>query len=181
MEYEQHNDGDSRAVSGLIVKPRDSWTPDDSKSVSDIYKILIDMADKVSQRRQAANSFYLSVNTAIIGGSAYLTTISTDWMSTAVVSAAGVAISLLWRRNIVSYRTLNAAKFEVINEIETALPIAPYTTEWRYLDPDKDGVRHKPFYKVEMAVPLVFMIVHLLQACRSIPWKTAWEFLKRFA
>ncbi|RDD97660.1 hypothetical protein DTW92_07525 [Paracoccus pantotrophus] len=40
------------------------------KEVLEIYKMLVEMADRVSQRRQSANSFYLTVNTAIIGGAA---------------------------------------------------------------------------------------------------------------
>lgn len=170
MEHEQHRNGNSRISSGLIVKPTASWTADESKSVVDIYKVLIDMADKVSQRRQAANSFYLSVNTAIIGASAYIETVRADWTSTVVISIAGIAISALWARNIVSYRTLNAAKFRVINEIEETLPIAAYTAEWNYLDPDRDGIRHKAFHKVEIAVPWVFILVHVAQAARAVPW-----------
>jgi hypothetical protein len=170
VEHEQHRDGDSGSRSGLIVKPYERWTTEDSNAVVDIYKVLVDMADKVSQRRQAANSFYLSVNTAIIGASAYITAVRADWTSTAVISLAGVAISILWARNIVSYRTLNAAKFKVINEIETTLPIAAYTTEWKYLDPDRDGIRHKPFHEVEIAVPWVFVLVHFVQAARAAPW-----------
>lgn len=178
MEYGQHRDSDPGTGSGLILKPRETWTADDAKSVVDIYKVLVDMADKVSQRRQAANSFYLSVNTAIIGASAYITAVRPDWTGAAVMSAAGVAISVLWARNIVSYRTLNTAKFKVINELEEALPIAAYTTEWKYLDPDQDGIRHKPFHAVEIAVPWVFFTVHLAQAARAIPWSLMWSTIK---
>lgn len=170
MEYKQHSNGDPGNGSRLIIKPPENWSENDSKTVVDIYKVLVDMADKVSQRRQAANSFYLSVNTAIIGASAYISTRS-DWTSTDVISVAGIAISVLWARNIVSYRTLNAAKFKVINQIEEALPIAPYTAEWEYLDPDKDGIRHKPFHEVEIIVPWVFALVHLVQAVRATPWR----------
>lgn len=179
MEHEQHSDGDPGTGSGLIVRPQADWTPDDTKSVVDIYKVLVDMADKVSQRRQAANSFYLSVNTGIIGASAYLNAIRPDWTSTIVISVAGVAISALWARNIESYRTLNAAKFKVINEIEEALPIAAYTTEWKYLDPDGDGVRHRPFHKVEVAVPWVFIAVHVAQAARVISWDPIIQVFRR--
>lgn len=33
----------------------------------DIYKMYVGLADKISERRQSANSFFLSINTAIVG------------------------------------------------------------------------------------------------------------------
>lgn len=124
---------------------------------------MVEMADRVSQRRQAANSFYLSVNTVVAGGSAYLGTLSPSQTSALTVCIAGFAICALWIRNIGSYKTLNAAKFEVINDLEKSLPYQPFTIEWSKLDPDKDGVRHRPFHSVEVTVPWVFILVYALQ------------------
>ena len=137
---------------------------------ADIYRMLVEMADRVSQRRQAANNFYLSVNTALIGASAYLSTLRPMWASLAVIAVAGIAISLLCMRNIDSYRTLNAAKFRVITDLEKTLPVQAFTEEWTHLDPDGDGERHVPFHRVEGAVPWVFALVHLAQLGAAIPW-----------
>lgn len=136
----------------------------------EIFKLMVEMADRVSQRRQAANNFYLSVNTALIGASAYLSTLRPSWAGVAVISVAGIAISILWVRNIGSYKTLNAAKFEVINEIEKSLSFQPFAQEWSILDPDGDGQRHQPFHRVEVAVPWVFAAVHIAQLITTLPW-----------
>lgn len=133
-----------------------------------IYLALVEMADRVSQRRQAANSFYLSVNTALIGGAAFLTG-SAENPSLWVLSVAGIAICALWVRNVRSYKTLNAAKFEVIHDIETRLEIQPYTDEWTILDPANSGKRHTAFHNTEVLVPYVFIVVHLVQAGYSFP------------
>lgn len=139
----------------------------------EIYKLLVEMADRVSQRRQAANNFYLSVNTLLVGGSAYLGTLAPAARNVVVISIAGIAICALWVRNIASYQTLNEAKFKVINDVETRLTEQPFRTEWDHLDPDNDGKRHRPFHKVEGAVPWVFLAVYACQALLLIP------FLKR--
>src|SRR5262245_55924646 len=126
---------------------------DTDQTVEKTYALMVEMADRVSQRRQSANSFYLSVNTALVSGSAYLaaTAISPEL---GVLGVAGVTICVLWIRNIVSYKTLNAAKFEVIHELERQLPVQPFTREWELLDPDGTGARHKPFHKTEVLVPV---------------------------
>ena len=103
------------------------------QDVLEIYKMLVEMADRVSQRRQSANSFYLTVNTAIIGGAAYLSQSQFGHVGTLAVSAAGIAICSLWTRAVVSYKSLNAAKFEVITALEERLPVSPYKDEWAIL------------------------------------------------
>lgn len=141
------------------------------KDVLEIYKMLVEMADRVSERRQSANSFYLSVNTAIIGGAAYLSQSAFGELGTLAVSAAGIAICFLWVRSVVSYKSLNAAKFEVITALEDRLPISPFKDEWAILDVDGDGKRHKPFHRTEVLVPVVFMVVHAAQLLAQVPWK----------
>jgi hypothetical protein len=127
------------------------------------------MADRVSQRRQTANSFYLSLNTLFVGGSAYLGDAQT-FVGNLLVTAAGISISLLWWWNGLSYKTLNDAKFAVIQEMEEGLPLKPYTREWAKLDPDQDGIRHRPFHKIERLVPWIFMGVYVVQGMRKLPW-----------
>lgn len=136
----------------------------------EIYKLLVEMADRVSQRRQAANSFYLSVNTFLVGGSAFLKTLTPSNSSIIIVTIAGIAICALWRQNIQSYKTLNGAKFKVINDIETRLAEQPFHAEWEELDPDSNGKRHKPFHQVEGIVPWVFAVVYIAQGLTLVPW-----------
>lgn len=137
--------------------------PQAASELVEIYKLLIEMADRVSQRRQAANSFYLSVNTLLLGSSAYLLPSPQQVQGILVITVAGVAISVLWVWNILSYKTLNTAKFAVIQELEKSLSVQPYTDEWTRLDPEQDGERHTPFHKVEMFVPWVFLTAYVVQ------------------
>lgn len=153
------------------MSPGEPEKPSQDKDVLDIYKILVEMADRVSQRRQSANSFYLTVNTAIIGGAAYLSQSEFGHVGSLAVSAAGIAICFLWVRAVVSYKSLNAAKFEVITALEERLPVSPYKDEWAILDVDGDGKKHKPFHKTEMLVPIVFGLVHGAQFLAQVPWE----------
>jgi predicted homoserine dehydrogenase-like protein len=151
-------------------EPRD-WTPDEQKSVVDIYKMLVDMADKVSQRRQSANNFFLSVNTALIGASAYISTLpQSNPGRIFAIAIAGILVSVAWIRNINSYKDLNDGKFAVITAIEKELPISAYRAEWYYLERGTNSKRYRPFHSVEIWVPLTFFAVHLFQVVSNIPW-----------
>ena len=96
------------------------------QGVLDIYKLLVEMADRVSHRRQAANSFYLTVNTAIIGSTAYLAKFELNQLATWAISVAGILICALWIMSVLSYKSLNSAKFKGITKLEERLPVSPY-------------------------------------------------------
>lgn len=141
----------------------------------EIYKLLVEMADRVSQRRQAANNFFLSVNTLLVGGSALLRTMKLQGWNAIVIAIAGVAISVLWARSIASYASLNDAKFGVINDLENSLAVQPFHDEWARLHPAKEQgtkakKRHRPFHTVEVWIPWVFIMLYGVQIATSVSW-----------
>lgn len=150
--------------------PPPQRSPADTQQLLEVFKLLVEMADRVSQRRQAANSFYLSVNAAIVGATAYLATLKPGWLSGSVISAAGLLVCVVWSWNITSYKTLNSAKWAVINDLERSLPAQPFHSEWSLLDPGRKGSRHTPFHRVEKLVPIIFAAVHLVQGVAGLPW-----------
>jgi len=79
----------------------------------ELYKLAVEMADRVSARRATANAFFLTVNTALL---AFVSSGSLNllWL----VALAGIALSETWAILLKSYRDLNAAKFSVITEME---------------------------------------------------------------
>ena len=141
----------------------------------ELYKIMVEMADRVSQRRQAANSFYLSINTLLVGGSAYLGTNASSPKTTILVSLAGALVCKYWSRSILSYKTLNTAKFAVINDMERDLAAQPFSDEWAKLDPDGDGKKHNSFYETEKFVPRVFLGIYTFQAATAVPLPDWWQ------
>ena len=139
----------------------------------EIYKIYVEMADRISTRRQSANSFFLSINTALVALIGYVQLGQKTGQSTGfhwIVSLAGMAICYTWYRLIKSYKDLNSGKFKVIHEIERRLPISPYDAEWEALGRGKDAKLYLPFTKIEMAVPWIFFSLHSVVLLRVIPW-----------
>lgn len=134
-------------------------------AVVDLYKITVEMTDRVSSRRGTANTMYISLQTAVLAVLGFLTAGGRDpdrWVL-AALAGAGAVLALVWWLQLRSYRDLNRAKFAVIEEIEKQLPIAPYTDEWKTLK--KDQVKWwRPRYAelgaVERAIPWVFVTVN---------------------
>ena len=136
----------------------------------EIYKLMVEMADRVSQRRQAANSFYLSINTFLITASAYIGATAASGRIPLLVCFAGATISALWIKAIESYKSLNENKFAVINALETKLIAQPYLDEWTRIDPALHGKKYRPFHETERVVPKVFIGLFVAQAAASLPW-----------
>ena len=133
------------------------------------YRLYVEMADRISSRRQTANSYFLSINTALLGFVGYVGTKDSPgylWL----VAAAGITLSYLWYRLIRSYRDLNAAKFKVVHEIEKHLPLSPYDAEWEAMGRGNNPKLYKPFTHIETGVPWVFVVLHALAMLHSFPW-----------
>lgn len=137
----------------------------------EIYKIYLEMADRISERREKANSFFLAVNTALTA------LLAKDALGTGAPAALGVLVPLaggilcyLWHRIIRSYRDLNSAKFKVVHAMERQLPVRPYDAEWEAVGRGKDPKLYLPFTHVELFVPWIFMAFYLLFAGAAIPW-----------
>ena len=84
------------------------------------YFKYLDMADKISDRRSTANTFFLSINTGLISatGIAKLVSQKTAPFTFAIIGLTAILLCFVWRRLIRSYDDLNTAKFKVVHEFE---------------------------------------------------------------
>jgi hypothetical protein len=120
------------------------------------YKLVVEMADRVSARRATANSLFVTVQSALVAAFGFAK--DNRWP----LAVAGIVIAATWWLSLRSYRMLNAAKFTVINKIEKELPVSPFCDEWVILD-KKDGPLHKRYAAlsfVEQTVPVAFGLLN---------------------
>ena len=142
----------------------------------EIYGLAVEMADRVSARRAAANTFFVTLNgalAAVIGIAGWGDDGCDSSSSLLLPAVAGALISTTWWLLIRYYRRLNRAKFEVINDIETRLVERPFTDEWAALKPrehddrvtkrrirDRWKKKHREATVVEQFIPLVFLALY---------------------
>lgn len=117
------------------------------------YKLYVEMADRVSQRRMDTNKFFISVHTFMVtvvslfskGNHAVLI----------LIALLGIVFSSAWYIMLKSYRQLNSGKFKVVHEMEAQLPFATYDMEWDKLGRGKNKKLYWPISHLEVVLPII--------------------------
>lgn len=129
------------------------------------YKIYVEMADRISARRNLANGFFLTLHSTI------LTALGLFADQVHVLLSSGTMVLLLilsfflcltWWWLIRSYRNLNSAKYKVIGQLEEKLPASPYyRAEWAALGEGKSLKKYLPLTFIEQWIPMVFWLIYI--------------------
>src|SRR6476620_1590688 len=130
-------------------------------AIMEQYKLYVELADRISTRRGLANTFFLTLNAAI------LTLIGVFWKDRPqdvspwfilppLILALGLCLAWFWL--VRSYRQLNSGKFAVVGAREQRLPASPWWNgEWKALKgEDKDKGTYWALTHLEIWVPLLF-------------------------
>lgn len=116
-------------------------------TILELYKTAVEMADRLSARRAGANTFFLTLNTALAAVVGIVSSArkppphgnlpSFDGFGLAVSAVAGCIFAIVWWLLLRYYRRLSTAKWDVINRLEEQLPASPFTDEWKGMYPDE--------------------------------------------
>ena len=129
------------------------------------YKMYVEGTEKISDRRQNANNYFLTINTALISflGLSFQVKILENlvWIKM-LLAILGLIICIIFWFLLRSYKQLNTGKFNVIHKIEQQLPLSLYDYEWKILEEGKNKKIYYPFSHVELLIPWVFGIIYLV-------------------
>lgn len=136
------------------------------QAVLDQYKLYVEMADRVSARRNLTNTFFLSLNSAVVAVVAAVLG-RTPAAPSIWLLLVGLVILLTqcsaWFVLVRSYRQLNTAKYTVIGAFEERLPAFAYSrAEWGALDEGRNWRTYLPLTHVEQWVPIIFGVSYLV-------------------
>lgn len=130
----------------------------------ELYKIMVASSEGLVARRQGVNTFFLTINGAILTATGLILSNGPDQRlqaaGLAILTVTGGVLSLAWRSLLVSFGQLNTGKFAVINRIELLLPAAIYLAEWKALGEGKQPKKYRTFTSREVWTPWVFFIVY---------------------
>lgn len=133
----------------------------------DQYKIYVEMADRISDRRTRTNGFY----TTLLSGLLIVVSLTVDRDNSLnnyqsiiflAVGILGCLVCIIWWVNIRSYRQLNSAKFQVIHEMEEKLEYSAYKKEWEILGKGLDASKYFQLTRIEARVPVILSIPFVL-------------------
>ena len=138
---------------------------DNSNELLELYKLHAELADRVSQRREAANRLFVGLLTGLCAVLAAFARFGTgDIPHWALLLGGGVlggALSAAWYIVIRSYRQLNSGKFDALDELESKLAFPFFRREWEIL---KHGESMNKYWKltvVETFLPMIFGFLFL--------------------
>ena len=135
------------------------------------YKLYVELADRVSQRRGVANSFFLLVNSAavVILGSLGITLDQVSPWLLVFPTVVLVCICGVWLYMVRSYGQLTSGKWKVIGMMEERLPASPWwRAEWQALGEGKDRSLYWPLTHIEKWVPLVFVLLYIVMLTMAL-------------
>lgn len=141
----------------------ESFSSEDKDNVFQLYKMMVDSSEKLIERRQKTNAFFITVIGSLLAiASLLIKTGMLNGKSQIILygfSGVGVLLCNSWRNLIDNYGKLNKAKFDVILRLEKDLSARIYQAEWVALGKGMRPQKYKPFTSTEKNVPLYFGIL----------------------
>ena len=130
------------------------------------YKIFLQTSETLVERRQNVNSFYISVNAAVIAVFSVVSSLVNDLPSLASIAALMFVIvgilDISWLKILESYGILNSSKMKVISIIEKQLPASLYDSEWTIMSDKLNSKKYISFTDSEKRVPKLFIMFYAL-------------------
>jgi hypothetical protein len=141
-------------------KEKEEKMNDNKIEILEIYKTYVETADRISDRRVQANNLFITLNLAL--GGYFLNKVfgdPTSQIHLIFLSSLSIVLNGVWFLLIKNFKEMNSVKFKIINEIEDKYFILkPFKKEWEELKKR----RYKPFTKLELGIPLVFIIFYIV-------------------
>lgn len=136
------------------------------------YELLLSHVNALTERRQTVTTTYLSVNTAIVGATAFLFKdgLLSTWqqqLSVLVLFGAGLIACNLWYQLISQYSTLLSWWYGKLRAIETQLPVDEriFTDEYDDLYAMKRGRITIGLTRYEKRLTWLFTMIYLAFGC----------------
>lgn len=155
----------------------------ESAQALDLYKIMVQSSEGLVGRRQGVNTFFLTMNGALLTGSGIVIQNSgantVGALGIAVLSLAGLILCGAWHSLIISFGQLNRGKFQVINAIERHLKAAIYAAEWEALERGENPKIYRSFTSREIWVPNALFVLHTVSLCTAIAVYFGWFLIRQ--
>jgi hypothetical protein len=152
-------------MSDLFSKNEKDYGNDYKEHLFEQYKLYVESIEKTSDRRQHANNYFITINTALIsliGLSFQIKIFENLSFVKSILAFVGIIVCVVFWYLIRSYKQLNTGKFAVVHKIEEHLPLALYKYEWEVLGKGEDNKKYYPFSHIELIIPWVFGIIYAL-------------------
>lgn len=117
------------------------------------WQTCVEMANNLSTRRDSMNNIFIVLNTAIVTAISF-----TRDIKSILLTVCGIILGIVWLIYINNFKRLSAEKYHIINDMEKALPIQPFTKEWNNLNKRK----YLKQTTIERIIPITFILIYVV-------------------
>lgn len=121
----------------------------------DLYKLFVESADKISDKRITQNNIYITLQLAILS---FISLKKIDDLYLYIFCIIGIIIAILWFITIDNYSKRNKIKYSLINEYESRNNI-----NW-FLEEEKRLMVLTNLTFIEKIIPILFLVVFVIIA-----------------
>jgi hypothetical protein len=141
-------------------------TPAEVDRMFELYKIMVTSSEALVARRQGVNTFFLTINGALLTAAGLILGNGNDGQVKAaglmILAVTGAILAGAWNSLLLSFGQLNAGKFKVINRIEKLFPVAIFDAEWKALGEGKNPKTYRTFSSREVWPPRTLFCLYIL-------------------
>jgi len=134
-----------------------------SGELLDQYKLFQKTSEDLVARRQTVNSFYISVNGAmvtLVGVVMGIVEMPAKIYVLVFMCIVGIILDMSWISILESYGMLNSAKMKVIRLLEEQLPVLLYDSEWKVMSDKLNNKKYISFTDSEKRIPKIFAFIY---------------------
>jgi hypothetical protein len=151
----------------LLSRPASEYGKEFNDHLLEQYKIYVQSAQDVSERRLAAGNYLLTINSSLVTLFGVVLSSFGNHRWNVVIPITGILACIVWHSLVESYKTLNTAKFAVIHQLENYLPVALFRYEWHVCDYGKTK-KYVPLTHLERYIPWLFGTFYVALACYAL-------------
>lgn len=161
--------GTRQEAEKLISNPKEIYGEHFEEHLLEQYKLYVDSAQKVSEKRITTGNYLLTVSSSLLTAFGIVAMLHAAGPWLVIIPISGLVVAYAWFSLVVAYKDLNAAKFKVIHELEDYLPAAIFRYEWHCCQLGK-GKAYRPVTRHEKWIPVIFAVVYIvLMGCILFP------------
>jgi hypothetical protein len=146
-------------------------TEEEKERLFELYKIMVQSSENLVSRRQGVNTFFITVNGAILTGLGFFIKAGGGQeikaLGVLLIALTGLILAHAWKSMIISFGQLNTGKFAVINRLERHLPAALFYAEWEALERGENPKVYRSFTSREVWAPYLLMLLYAIAAVGS--------------
>jgi hypothetical protein len=142
-------------------------TPSNRALMFEQYKMLVDSAQRIEERRGGSNGIFIGINTILVSVLLHTEQLSKmqfgDMFLAAFLALIGILISWDWLKVISSYKNLNSLNYTLMKSFENILPTRVFSLRGKIENEQQDSKlsnRANIILISENLLPKTFLVIY---------------------